>query len=46
MTFKLYAEYYNEETGITGRHALSITAGVTRTGMANYNDVMHFRVYG
>ena len=37
---------YNEDTGITGRHALSITAGVTRSGMANYNDVMHFRVYG
>ena len=42
-----YATYNN--TGAqqgSGRMAVAIVAGATRSGMANYNDVMHFRVYG
>lgn len=37
---------YHDNTGIVGRWALEIFAGTTRTGMANYNDIVHFRVYG
>lgn len=36
---------YISNTGITGQNALAIFAGTTREGQANYNDIIHFRVY-
>ena len=36
---------YNSNTGTVGGRALAITIGTTRTGMPNYNDTIHFRVY-
>ena len=41
-----YATYNNAGAQGSGQMAIAISAGVTRTGMANYNDIMHFRVYG
>jgi hypothetical protein len=37
---------YNKNTGVNGRWALAIFAGVTRAGQANHDDITHFRVYG
>ena len=39
-----YADFV-ANTGSPGTGAIAITNGVTRTGMANYNDITHFRVY-
>lgn len=36
---------YNSNTGVTGQEALAINIGTTRSGQANYNDIIHFRVY-
>jgi hypothetical protein len=41
-----YADFANAGAAGDGRKALAITVGTTRTGMANYNDIVHFRVYG
>ena len=41
-----YASYNVAGAQGDGKMAIAINVGVTRTGMANYNDTVHFRVYG
>lgn len=41
-----YASYNQAGAQGSGKMVLSIYAGITRTGQANYDDVYHFRVYG
>lgn len=41
-----YATYNVAGAQGDGKMALAINVGVTRTGMPNYNDTVHFRVYG
>lgn len=40
-----YASYNVAGTQGDGKMAIAINIGVTRTGMPNYNDTIHFRVY-
>ena len=40
-----YATYNEAGTSGDGKMAIAISAGVTRTGMPTYNDIIHFRVY-
>lgn len=41
-----YATYNSSGAQGSEQMAIAISAGVTRSGMANYNDIIHFRVYG
>jgi hypothetical protein len=41
-----YATYNVAGAQGDGKMAIAINVGATRTGMPNYNDTLHFRVYG